>query len=89
MLPRPEMRTAVAFREGAGEVIATETPAGEVAASMHVGPYDKLGGAHDAVHAWRAASGRSFGGCSWEIYGDWHNDPAKLQTTVHMLIERN
>jgi effector-binding domain-containing protein len=72
--------------EGEGEVISTETPAGEVAATVHVGPYDGLGAAHDAVHAWRASSGRSFGGRSWEIYGDWNDDPAKLDTQVLYLL---
>jgi effector-binding domain-containing protein len=72
--------------DGEGEVVATETPAGEVAATLHVGPYDKLGAAHDAIHAWRASSGRSFGGSSWEIYGDWSNDPAKLETEVLYLL---
>lgn len=72
--------------EGEGEVIFTETPAGEVAMATHVGSYDQLGAAHDAIHSWRAASGRAFGGYSWEIYGDWNNDPSKLETQVVYLL---
>lgn len=72
--------------EGEGEVIYTETPAGEVALATHVGSYEKLGAAHDAIHAWRAATGRAFGGYSWEIYGDWNNDPSKLETQVVYLL---
>jgi hypothetical protein len=71
--------------EGEGDVIAIEAPAGEVAMTTH-GGYDQLGAAHDAIHAWRAASGRVFGGWSWEIYGDWSDDPSKLETQVVYLL---
>jgi hypothetical protein len=37
--------------EADGEVFSTETPAGEVARIVHVDPHDKLGAAHDAIHA--------------------------------------
>jgi len=72
--------------EGEGEVICTEIPAGEVAMTMHVGSYDKLAGAYDAIHSWRAATGRAFGACSWEIYGDWTDDTTKLETQVVYLL---
>src|SRR5262249_2552336 len=44
--------------EGEGEVVCTETPAGEVAMTTHIGSYDGLGAAHNAIAAWRAATGR-------------------------------
>ncbi|HSS21572.1 MAG TPA: GyrI-like domain-containing protein [Pyrinomonadaceae bacterium] len=69
-----------------GEVVYTETPAGEVAMTTHTGSYSKLGGAHEAINSWRAATGRAFGGCSWEIYGDWTDDEAKLETQVVYLL---
>ncbi|MDX6614848.1 MAG: hypothetical protein QOD75_4034 [Blastocatellia bacterium] len=72
--------------EGEGEVNCTETPAGEVALITHVGSYDKLRAAHEAIHAWRTASVRAFGGCSWEIYGDWTDDTSKLETQVVYLL---
>ena len=72
--------------EGAGEVICTETPAGEVAMTTHIGSYAKLAGAHAAINSWRAANGRAFGGCSWEIYGDWTDDETKLETQVIYLL---
>ena len=71
---------------GEGEVISTETPAGEVATTLHVGPYDQLAAAHDAIHAWRAANNRAFAVRSWEIYGDWSDDPAKLETRIMYLL---
>ena len=72
--------------EGEGEVICTETPAGEIAMTTHVGSYDNLAAAYDAIHSWRAATGRAFAGYSWEIYGDWTNDITKLETQVVYLL---
>ena len=72
--------------EGEGEVICTETPAGEVAMATHIGSYDRLAGAYDAIHAWRASTGRAFAGYSWEIYGDWTDDATKLETQVVYLL---
>ena len=72
--------------EHRGNVRCIETPAGEVASTVHVGPYDRLGGAHDAIHAWCSANGRKIGQASWEIYGDWTDDPARLETTIKYLL---
>jgi effector-binding domain-containing protein len=72
--------------EPSGEVRPVTTPAGEAATVVHVGSYDRLGQAHDAVHAWAAANNRTFAGTSWEIYGDWNEDPAKLETTIVYLL---
>ena len=67
------VQVAHAF-ERVGDVRCVETPVGEVAKTVHVGPYDRLGDAHDAIHAWCVAHKRKIGGASWEIYGDWNND---------------
>ena len=72
--------------EGDGEVVFTRTPAGEIATTLHVGPYDRLGEAHHAIDAWRAANGRGLGGASWEIYGDPTDDPSKLEVQVVYLL---
>jgi effector-binding domain-containing protein len=72
--------------EPSGEVHAAETPAGEVAAAMHVGPYEKMRETHDAIHAWTQSHGRAIGGQSWEVYGDWSDDPAKLETTIFYFL---
>jgi len=73
--------------EPEGEVAPAETPAGEVAVAIHVGPYDRMKDTHDAIHAWRAANNRTFAGKSWEIYGDWSDDPSKLETTIFYLLK--
>src|ERR1700683_3339478 len=73
--------------EPEGEVHAVETSAGEAAVGVHVGSYDRIKETHDAIHAWRAANSRAFAGKSWEIYGDWSDDPAKLETTIVYLLK--
>ena len=72
--------------EGEGEVICTKTPAGEAAMTTHIGSYAGLSAAHNAIHSWRAETGRAFGEYSWEIYGDWNNDETKLETQVVYML---
>ena len=69
-----------------GEVRPVEAPAGEVAIATHVGPYDRMLFAHAAVHDWVKDNRRELAGRSWEIYGDWTDDPAKLETTIVYLL---
>jgi effector-binding domain-containing protein len=69
-----------------GEVKPVKTPAGEVAVATHRGPYDRLGETYEVMRAWAAADGRAFAGKSWEVYGDWTDDPAKLETTIFFLL---
>jgi effector-binding domain-containing protein len=71
---------------GSGEVRPVRTPDGEAAVVRHVGPYGGLAQAHSAIHAWVRESGRSLAGTSWEIYGDWNDDPAKPETLVMYLL---
>jgi len=72
--------------EPEGNVRCIVTPAGEVARTVHVGPYDRLSDAHNALHAWCAAHNRKIAQASWEIYGDWNNDSALLETTIKYLL---
>jgi effector-binding domain-containing protein len=72
--------------EQQGDVRCIQTPTGEVARTVHVGTYDRLGDAHNAIHAWCTANNRKFAQASWEIYGDWNDDPALLETTIKYLL---
>ena len=73
--------------ETAGEVYATETPAGEAAVAIHRGTYDRMNEVHDAIRKWMAASGRESAGHSLEIYGDPTPDPTDTETTVVYLLK--
>jgi effector-binding domain-containing protein len=72
---------------GEGEVTCVKTPAGEAAVVVHRGPYSQLIDAHRALHQWCTANGRKIGAYSMEVYGDWTDDPAKLETTVEYLLK--
>jgi effector-binding domain-containing protein len=68
-------------------VIRSALPAGEVAMTVHRGPYQELGSAHEFVTRWCAANGRGLAGPRWEIYGDWHEDVTMLETEVYYLLQ--
>jgi effector-binding domain-containing protein len=72
---------------GNGEVVCSSTPAGLVATVAHLGPYNRLGEAHAALHTWCADHGHSLAGPSWEVYGHWEDDPAKLRTDIFYLVQ--
>ena len=50
-----------------GEVVRSATPAGLVAFATHLGPYQGLRAAHDAVKTWCRTNGHKLKGPSWEI----------------------
>ena len=72
--------------ETSGEVYATETPRGEAAVAIHLGPYDRMKETHDAIHKWMASNSRE-SGHSYEIYGDPTPDPADTETTIVYLLK--
>jgi effector-binding domain-containing protein len=69
-----------------GDVRCVETPAGEAAVVVHRGPYGGIPHAHAALHRWCAENHREIGATSLEIYGDWSDDPRKLETTIQYLL---
>lgn len=72
--------------EPTGRVIPSVLPAGEVASTVHRGAYDGLDEAHVALRAWCGSHGHKLTGVRWEIYGDWREDPAELETEVCYLL---
>jgi hypothetical protein len=77
---------AVAVADDGPPVGASVLPAGVGCWTLHVGPYHELGPAHGAVRRWCAANGHELAGPHWEIYRDWNDDPAKLETEVWYLL---
>ena len=70
----------------AGEVILADTPAGKVVSALHIGAYERMGETHQAIQTWVVANNVKLAGKSWEIYGDWADDPAKLETQIEYLL---
>jgi len=76
---------------GHGEVVDEPPPAGTVATTVHLGPYNRLSEAHRAICQWCAQHGHSLAGPNWEIYdhwkNEWNNDPTKIRTEVYYLVK--
>lgn len=58
--------------EGDEHVAASTLPGGKAAATWHIGPYDELGAAYEAVMRWITEKNRVPVGDAWETY---HSDP--------------
>lgn len=73
--------------EDRGEVRRSATPAGEIATTAHHGEYSEMQGAYQALERWCRDNGRRRSGVSWEVYGDWDDDPTKRRTDIVFLLE--
>jgi len=69
---------------GRGRIEAGELPGGLLAACWHIGPYDGLPAAHQALRTWLNEQGRKAAGPSWEVY--W-TDPAEVPNPAEWKTE--
>lgn len=69
-----------------GHVVPSALPGGLVATATHTGAIAEIGDTHQAVCEWSKANGYQLAGPRWEIYGDWRDDPAELETEIHYLL---
>jgi effector-binding domain-containing protein len=69
-----------------GRVTLSVLPGGNVATTVHRGPYEGLSRAHQAVHDWCRNNGARAAGPRWEVYGHIRGD-AEPETTVCWLLE--
>lgn len=66
-----------------GRVEPSTLPGGPHAAVLHVGPYDSVGPAYEAVDSWIRAHGYVPAGMAWENYlSDPATDPEQIRTEV-------
>lgn len=76
--------------DGEGEVVRSSTPSGLAVSATHLGPYQSLGAAHDAIHTYCAVHRHRLAGPSWEVYGhwqpEWNADPSRIRTDVFYLV---
>ena len=70
-----------------GEIQPVSTPSGEAATVAHFGDYADMGGAYQALERWCTSSQRARTGVSWEVYGDWDDDPVKRRTDIFFLLQ--
>ena len=69
---------------GEGEIQTGELPAGMVARTWHVGSYETLPGAYQALERWIESRGLKPSGPPWEVY--W-TDPAEEPSPVQWKTE--
>jgi effector-binding domain-containing protein len=70
--------------DGEGDVLSARLPAGQAVETVHVGPYDQLGTAYEALEAWMKTNGRVAGGPPHEHYLNDPEDtpPGELRTRI-------
>jgi effector-binding domain-containing protein len=68
-------------------LVLTATPAGRVVTMAHAGSYDGLAASNQRLLAWCREKNLELAGPSWEIYGDWDADPARLRTDICFLLK--
>jgi len=73
------------FTPSAPVYLAT-TPGGRVVTAAHFGPYDRMMDTYRAIDAYVREHGLRMTGPSWEVYGHWSDDPAKLRTDIFFPI---
>jgi effector-binding domain-containing protein len=72
--------------DSVGEIVYSTTPTGPAVTATHIGPYHLLGNTHSAIVSWAKQNGHRLAPVCWEIYGDWHEDPAQLRTDIFHLL---
>ncbi len=70
-----------AFQESGG-ILCTRTPTGPAVTVTHIGPYNLIPQAHNAIQSWAREQGRCLTTINGEIYGHWTDDPKALRTDV-------
>lgn len=73
-----------AAADGEGEIMIGALVGGDVASTMHKGPYDTLNLAHEAVQVWLAENGEESSGAPWEVYV---TDPGEVPDPAEWLTE--
>jgi len=54
--------------DGNGRAVSDELPGGRAIVTTHIGPYDQVKGAYDALNAYAAEQGLQPAGLPWEVY---------------------
>jgi effector-binding domain-containing protein len=74
---------------GDGEIVAADLPSGDAAYTLHIGPFDAMQAAYQALDSWIRANGRVPGEGPWEVYltdPQSEPDPARWRTEIYWPI---
>ena len=64
-----------------------ELAPGRAAHSTHVGSYAHMHVTYKTLTEWCAREALPLAGDSWEVYGDWHDDPSKVTTDIYLRLQ--
>ncbi len=67
-------------------LVLSSTPAGRCAHAVLQGDYAGIPKLHSAIHRWCAEQRLPLAGPCWEVYGPWHDDPARRRTDMYHLL---
>jgi effector-binding domain-containing protein len=68
------------------DVHAFATPSGTALTTTHFGEYTDVAAAYAAIEHWFASNASGRAGPSWEVYGDWSDDPRQRRMDVYVLL---
>lgn len=69
------------------DIVRVQIPGSRAARLTHYGDYENLYSSHARLSVWCAAQGYSLSGLSWEEYGVWSDNSAKLCTQVYLRMQ--
>jgi AraC family transcriptional regulator len=72
--------------DGEGDIKVGSLGGGDVATTIHKGPYDTLNQAHEAIQRWMDANNEESNGAPWETY---LTDPGEIPDPAEWLTEIN
>ncbi len=70
--------------EGTDEIMVGSLVGGEVASTIHKGPYDSLDQGYEAIQRWMMENNEESGGAPWEVY---ITDPGEVPDPAEWLTE--
>lgn len=70
--------------EATDEIMVGSLVGGEVASTVHKGPYDNLDQGYEAIQRWMMENGQESGGAPWEVY---ITDPGEVPDPAEWLTE--
>lgn len=71
---------------GDPDVKAVHVPGGRVITAPHWGDYGSMSSTYTQIHDEMKVRKLKRAPMSLEIYGDWHDDPSKVKTDLHIYL---